>query len=152
MPISPELFIEIESCDYLFLCEINEPEDNSLRLVVEEAVAAQETTSKRIGDAIIKDLHRIESTNASRSFELTWDEYVAYLVTNESYALSGDSEQTISGRFVQVYARSHFLNHVSRTTFANAEYPGPLQHICIICENHVIDVVSWIWPKLRRLR
>ncbi len=71
--------------------------------------------------------HLVRSTANSRLFEIVWDFYVAYSVTNESYTTRDESE-VFSGRFARLYSKSHFLDYISRATFACKEYPGPLQH------------------------
>ena len=57
-----------------------------------------------------------------------------------------------SGRFFRIYSKSTFLDYVSRATFASEQYPGPLSHVGLICQNHIVDVVSTKSPAIRRLR
>jgi hypothetical protein len=76
----------------IFLREISEPEENVLRLVQQEANANSETVSVKVGGTTIENLRRIESTERSRTFELRWNQYIAYSVRNESFALQDDSE------------------------------------------------------------
>jgi len=104
-----------------------------------------------VGGVRMTDLHPVKSTDASRVFEIIWDRYVAYSVRNESFVTPDDFEESAWGRRVRLYSRSHFLEYVSRATFACDEHPGPLQHVGVHCENHIVDVVSAHAPRIRRL-
>jgi hypothetical protein len=69
---------------------------------------------------------------------------------NESFASTDDEAQYTGNRF-RLYSKSHFIDYVSRASFACEEYPGPTRHIAIICENHIIDVVAAMTPAIQRL-
>jgi hypothetical protein len=148
-----ELTEIIDSCYTIFVSEISEPEQNVLRLVLQEAEVSSETVSHNIGGAVIENLHPIRSTERSRTFELTWKQYVAYSVTNESFALPDDSfEVKASGRLFRTYSKSHFLEFVSRSTIATERYPGPYMHFCVVSECHAIDVISTRLPEVQILQ
>jgi hypothetical protein len=147
MPISRDLFVEIDSCKYLYLREISEPRDNEIRLVIEEASVGSERTSVKIGDTELTDLRPIQSTDQSRLFEIVWKKYVAYSVLNESFALPNEREGVIAGSLVEICSTSRFLDYVSKATWASNEFPGPLDHIRINCLNHTVDVVSVDPPR-----
>jgi len=145
--IAPEFRAELDSSEYFYLREISEPRDNSLRLVIEEAAAGLEEPPRKVAGVVFSGLHRIEGTG--RLFELSWDIYVAYSVQNESYSKLDETDKVESGRLVRIYSRSRFLDHISMTTIATPEYPGPLLHVEVICLNHVIDVAATEPPKIR---
>ena len=65
-------FDEINSCKYLYLKEICEPEDNSLRLVIAEAVDGDELEA--IGSTGLSG-RAIQVTNESRVFAIYFDSY-----------------------------------------------------------------------------
>jgi hypothetical protein len=69
---------------------------------------------------------------------------------NESFAAVDDEERYTGNRFRR-YSKSHFIDYVSRTSFACEGYPGSTQHFGVVCENHVIDVIAAISPVVRRL-
>ena len=75
----------LESAKYLYLRELSEPRDNSLRLVVQEAVVnpigSVRSSHSELPEleGILKGASPIESTENCRSFELIWKRYVAYL-------------------------------------------------------------------------
>ncbi len=147
----PYLAAEIESCSYLYLRELQERKENALLVVLNEAIVGSTTTSLNIGNTTLNDLRSLEVTPNSRVFELSWDRYIAYSVRNESFALPGVGEEIASGRQLCVYAKSHFLDYLAKATWGDADHPGPLMHIGILCLNHVVDVASIEPPKIRLL-
>jgi hypothetical protein len=151
MAMPPELLAEIDSCRYLALREITELGSNSLRLRVEEELPSPEAVSIEIGGTIISDCHSVRRTKDSQTFDIVWKSYVSYMVTNELFSPMDGPEQVSSGRQLRIYTKSHFLDFVSRTTIASSEYPGPLQHIAIITNDHIIDVVSVEDPHIRKI-
>ena len=142
---------EIDLCDFLFLREITELDDNGLRLLLQEGTVALETVSVKVGGAEISGCHRIESTSESRLFEVVWQRYVAYAVRNESFVSPDEYEISVGSRF-RVYSRSSFLDFVRSATFVTDDYPGPIQHIAVTCEDDIVDVVSTKEPTVKRLR
>lgn len=147
----PKTWHEIDSCHSLFLREATEPNENSLRLIVEEAGVLPEEVVVKIGATEITGCHPVRPMDGSRVFGITWNSYVAYSLINESFTVR-DESQEFSGRLFRTYTKSHFLDYVSRATIACKEHPGPLQHIEVICESHVIDVVSVEFPQVREIR
>lgn len=144
------MLAEIESCEHLYLGAISEPRDNSLRLLVEEAVTLPDEDAIELPGVTLSG-RPIRSSEHTGLFELVWDNYVAYSVVNESYA-SHDQLEVYSGRLFRVFSKSRFLDYLSHATFATAEYPGPIQHCELVCLNHVIDVASTSEPHIRWLR
>ena len=142
---------QLDTCEYLYLRSIEEPEERSLRLVLEEARSSDESEDLEIGGVTVGPVHRIGHDSKCRVFEVLWSTYISYAVTNESYQLPEDPE-AFSGRRVRRYTRSAFLEFVARSTFASSDYPGPFEHIGLICLNHGIDVVSTEAPHVQLLR
>ena len=142
---------EIDACKYLFLRELGEPEENSLRLVIEEAKADGPPEDFEVWPGkIIQGTRPIESDWTCRAFELVWPTYVSYSVRNESFC-TPDEAEAWEGRLFCLYTKSHFLDYVARATFASSDYPGPLRHWGINCLNHIVDVVSAEEPRIRSL-
>lgn len=132
---------------YLDMIEIQETYKDSLRMVVAEAGVsdvAPTISSEEEPDEVLRELLNtskpIEVTESSSRYEIVFEDYIAYAVTNESYA--GGIEENYEGRLARVYSKSAFLNYISQGTFATAEYPGPFIHYGICCLNQIIDVVS----------
>lgn len=146
-PFSPE----IESCKYVYLRELSEPSDNSLRLVAEEARVASEKEPVQLPGINLSGMPII-SDDKCRLFELVWTSYIAYSVVNESFAMVDETEKIESGRILRAYSQSKFLEYVKVATLASQDYPGPYNHLQLVCLNHVINVASTTIPEIRILR
>jgi len=150
---------ELDSLDlvkYLYLRDLSEPRENSLRLVVDEAVGNPlgSIGVTRFGlpelAELMKDAQPIETTEHCRTFELTWKSYVAYLVTEECVGSCGKyDDETFSGKLFRVYTKSHFLDHLARDT---GGHTGTIQHYKLTCLNHLIDVAAYAPPEVRLIR
>ena len=151
MPCGPE-FDSLNSVKYLFLRELSEPRDNSLRLIVEEAVDNRSAPPSRRSDMpgiadILKESWPIESVEGCKTFELSWARYAAYLVTEELLGSGGNyDDEVYTGRLLRVYTKSHFLDYLSRD---NGGHTEPVQHYKLICLNHLIDIGSYAPPNIR---
>jgi hypothetical protein len=143
----------LDTAAYLYLREIGEPKENSLRIVVEEAIAGplEKTSEIKQPPIPMQDARPIISDSSCFSYELVWPSYVSYSVRNESYA-TVDKEEKFEGRFLRHYSKSKFLDYVSKSTFANNTYLGPLAHWEIVTLNHIIDIVSTHAPQIRRFK
>lgn len=146
----------LDSVKYLYLRELSETRDNSLRLVVDEAVRTPSVASRAdtIGHLpelteILKDAEAIETTQSCRTFELTWKHYVAYLVTEECVGSCGKyDDETFGGNLFRMYTKSHFLDHLGRDTGGHTE---AIRHYKLICLNHLIDVAAYAPPEVRQV-
>ena len=142
----------LNSLKYLYLRELSEPRDNSLRIVVEEAVdnrSAPSSVPTNLPELteILRDAWPIESVEGCKSFQLSWNRYAAYLVTEELVGSNGSyQDEAYIGRLLRVYIKSHFLEHLARDTGGHLE---PLRHYKLVCLNHIIDVVSYAPPEIR---
>ena len=140
----------LDSVEYLYLRELTEPRDNSLRLIVQEAVVNPSGfTRPRPELPEFTDLSPIESTAACRTFELTWKRYVAYLVTEECVGSCGRyDDEVFTGKLLRVYTRSHFLDHVTRDTGGHTE---EVLHYKLTCLNHLIDIAAYSPPEIKQV-
>jgi len=142
----------LNSSKYLYLRELAEPKDNSLRITVDEAIANRverlPASAPGSNDAL-KDYHPIEHTRDCKGFELTWKHYIAYLVTEECVGSCGDyQDEMYTGKVFRVYSKSHFLEHLARDTGGHTQ---PIHHYKLICLNHLVDVASYSPPAIRAL-
>jgi hypothetical protein len=151
MSSSPE-FDSLNSVKYLYLRQLSEPQDNSLRIVVQEAIenrSAPPSARTEIPELldIVKDSRPIESVEGCKTFELSWERYAAYLVTEELVGSCGSYDDEIyTGKLLRVYTKSHFLDYLARDTGAHVE---PVQHFKLVCLNHIIDVGCYAAPDIR---
>lgn len=142
----------IDSCKWIYLREIGEPEENALRLVIEEAKADDPPEDIEVlPGKVIRGTRAIKSDVTCRAFELVWPSYVAYSIRNESFCTL-DKEEVWEGRLLCRYSKSHFLDYLARATVASADYPGPLRHWGVNCLNHIVDVVSTVEPEVREIK
>jgi hypothetical protein len=144
----------LDQAEYLYLRDISEPSDNSLRLVVEEARVNRSKIGKGLSlpdqfSELLRDASPIEATEGCRTLELQWDHYVAYLVTEEVVGSAGDHrDEVYTGNLLRVYSKSEFLDYLGRNTGGHIE---PVTHYKLICLNHLIDVASYGPPETRLL-
>jgi hypothetical protein len=141
---------QVSSCQWLFLRELIDGPDNSLRILVEEGRTQDAVENIEVVGVKISGVRAIEHDDSCRVFELTWGNYVCYAVRNESYA-QGDGKEW-AGQRIRLHESSRFLSYVAEDTFASADYPGPLGHIEIVCEHHVIDVASMEEPTVKLVK
>ena len=77
----------LDQTKYIYLQELSEPRDNSLRNMIQGAVANNASSPVLLPlqrpelAALRSSAVPIESTPGCRSFELVWSRYAAYLVT-----------------------------------------------------------------------
>jgi hypothetical protein len=143
-----------DSAKYLYLRELTEPRDNSLRLVVQEAVvnpAGVVDSHPELPELaeILREAAPIESTETCRSFELTWKRYVAYLVTEGCVGSCGQyGDEVFTGSLFRTYTNSHFLEHLARDTGGHIE---EIFHYKLTCLNHLIDVAAYGAPEIKQI-
>lgn len=144
----------LDSAKYLYLRELSEPRDNSLRLVVQEAIVNPDgLVSPHPELPELEELSRsaspIESNDTCRTFELTWKRYVAYLVTEECVGSCGEYDNEVfTGNLFRVYTKSHFLEHLARDTGGHTE---EIFHFKLTCLNHMIDVAAYAPPEVKQI-
>lgn len=143
---------QLNAASFVYLRHLSEPRDNSLRIIVEEAILNRsgliQTSLPELAN-LLKDASPIESTEECRTYELYWTRYAAYLVTEEltgSNAIGGYEDETFAGNILRIYSKSHFLDHLGRNTGRHLE---PVQHFKLICLNHLIDVAAYTSPEVR---
>ena len=139
---------EMDSCKYLFLAAISEPEANSLRLTVDEGIVSGQSETLDIAGVAIPEVRSIDFTCKSRRFEICWPSYISYSIRNESFCTWDKEEQWVGNSF-RTYSKSKFLEFVASGTFATSDYPGPFQHYEIVCVDHIVDVASQEAPTVR---
>jgi hypothetical protein len=148
------MFHAMNKHKYLDMIEIKETYSDCLRIVIAEAVVSNITSeispqqeSNEVLRNLLNESKPINVTDESARYEIVFDDYIAYVVTNESYA--GGIDEKFEGRLARVYSESAFLNYISQGTFATAEYPGPFVHYGFCCLNQIIDIVAEHPPVMR---
>ena len=134
---------QINACKNLYVVDISEPEDNALRVVLEEGSTAEDVAA----DGPVTHVREIKHREGDRTFTLLWDSYIAYSVRNESFATLDREEQCEGSTFV-VYSKSRYLDFVAKATIASQDYPGPFKHWGVFGLNHILDIVSTDEPVI----
>lgn len=143
-------FDVINSCKYLFLKEIREPEDNSLSIIIEEAAEGVEPAILASGKDSLSG-KEISVTNKSRVFEIYFDSYIGYSVVDESLALP-DASEVFDGRIFCIYEKSNYLNYLKKASFATEDHPGPFIHYGFNCLNHIVDIAPADEPEIKEIK
>ena len=143
-----DFFKKINSHKYIFLGEISEPEDNVLRLVIEEAKVAEDEESIEVLGQELNGLRSIDVSDDSNIYEVIFDSYIGYSVINESYACNSEDDEW-EGRLFCIYNESEFLKYLSKASFASEDYPGPYKHYGFNCLNHIVEIASIEQPRIK---
>ncbi|SRR5258708_24620751 len=141
---------ELNECHTLFLQELVEPRANALKLVLREGRLSKIPVALEVAGQSLGQGYPVEIDDTCSTFELAWESYVCYQVTNESFALGESASDGHAGEKVRRSEKSSFLEYVMSSTNASHEYPGKLLHFEIVCADHVIDVISTTSPNCRR--
>lgn len=142
---------EIDSCKYLFLRALLQSDESAIQILLEEGKAESLPSDIEIRGQIISGTHAVLSDKTCKSFQVVWPSYVAYSVRMESYCTLDKSEEW-EGKTIRLYKKSHFLDYISKSTFASDSFPGgPLQHWEIVCGWHVIDIITTMAPQIHRI-
>lgn len=154
------LIEQINSHRYIFLREISEPDENVLRLVIEEGRLGEQITKEDLEEAldeveetinsIILGSYPVVSDENCFAYEIVFETYVAYSVRNESFC-SFDEYEQFSGSVFRNYSKSRFLDYIKVSTFAAEDFTGKFNHYGIIMARHNIDVASEVEPKIKLL-
>ncbi|MBI4304822.1 MAG: hypothetical protein HY678_00735 [Chloroflexi bacterium] len=135
--------------------------DNRLQIIVVEGITSKEPIDPdevvggqppEIREALSKVLrgsHGITIEPISRRFSVTFDDYAAWQVVNESWSSYRSYEQGDEGA-VRTLTRSTYLDYFmdyEDGKVAN-EIAGPLQHFRIWTSDAVIDVISRDEPRV----
>jgi hypothetical protein len=156
MKLATDVF---QDCKYLFLHSIGEPDEGGLRLIVHEARVGGPPTAEELAAetlsavrTILEGARAIEHGPGCDVFEIAWDQYIAYAVDNESYALPEPKESIGTGRVFIEYTKSAYLDYLAKVSFASEDYPGPFKHWKLLCLDHIVNVVSTNEPTIKVTR
>ena len=143
---------EIDSSYGLYLAKIEEPEDNGLSLVVEEARPAGPGEDIEVGGVIIPNSREIVSDEGCSAWKISFNSYIAYSVRAESFTVL-DPDEEFTGRLFCLYSKSKFIDYVREATIAKSVFPElTSRHYGINCLNHIVDVISFEEPEILKLR
>jgi len=146
-----EYFNEINSLEYLFLVDLKNLPANRLSIVVKEATISEQKKDMIIGGKNLGAVNRILSNGPGKEYELFFENYGAYLITNESFATFIKDDKVI-GRLFCIYSTSHYMDYICENSLVNYtyDYENALKHYRINCQDHVIDIIAKDEPIIKR--
>ena len=133
----------------IFLTKIFEPEENSLEFELTMGIVGELEKNHKILGVDNGPSRPVYHNENSEIFKITFDQYIAYSVINESYESLGGTDYV--GKKIRTYKTSNFLDYVKADTFASSDYPGEFKHYTFISLNHIVNVVSTVDPKIEKV-
>ncbi len=146
-----DFFEKINNHKYLYLTEIGEPEENELRLLIEEGQVTGPIKNVQVGKVEIEGCSEIKITEDSCVYEVHFESYIGYSVLNESFT-SGDDSENYEGHLFRIYSRSHFIDYLKKASFADDDYPGTYKHYGFVCSNHIVHIASIKEPNIKQIK
>jgi hypothetical protein len=146
-----EFFDEINNTQYLFLTDIKHLANNKLLITINEARISQIEEDIIVSDKNLGPAKSILPGNG-KQYNIFFNSYASYQVTNESFATPESGEEKV-GRLLCVLSRSSYLTYVKEVTIASYAYAieKDLMHYSIICQNHIIDIISIDEPLIKMI-
>jgi hypothetical protein len=147
---------QINNHKYLFLTEIGEPKENTLRIVVKEGKLQEPLKEANIEEdnkvikLLVQNNQTVISDENCFTYEIVFEKYIAYLVRNESYADDVDSESFFD-KFFGVCTASAFLDYLQLIIFPTEIYPGKSTHYGLHTFNYIVDIGSVYEPNIKIL-
>ncbi|MEL6303141.1 MAG: hypothetical protein AAFR07_16055 [Pseudomonadota bacterium] len=141
----------------LLVESIDEPERNSLRVVLRESMYGERVSAEGLAEkdsmpvGLLAGARPLRKTEADRIFEVFWNVYVVYYVLNESF-VKPLTDGTWEGDYPLKYSRdSDLLAYVKNHSIASDSYPGRLTHWSIGSGDHIVEVIASEKPIVREL-
>ena len=84
-------------------------------------------------------------------YEIAFDGYVLFMERDESYTV-GDDYEECEGRYLVRLTKSRLMDDLDHySPFVGTDWPGLLTHYGVYCEDHLVDVVTSVEPRIRKL-
>ncbi|HHT7237322.1 MULTISPECIES: hypothetical protein [Bacillus cereus group] len=137
---------------YIYLNKLFEPEENSLRVLIDRCKVNKTKGLAKITDEVEIEASSIDVDDNLPIVQLDFESYVAYSVTNESFTVM-DNYEISEGRIFRVYSKLRYLDFVKAGTIAEFIFPEEqFVHYQIPCLNHIIDIISYDEPKITGIK
>lgn len=137
-----------------FLERLEEGEDNKLTVTISLSTNGEvgENIPNYEEDVIKRILEKAKPVypDKENTYEIYFDNYVMYQVRNESF-VAFDKDEIRCGKRLIVFEKSKLLDYVKKVIWADENYFGGHTHYGIYTENQIIDVISQIEPKVKKL-
>ena len=152
------LFNQINSHKYLYLDKLIE--ENELELVLWISEARVDDSQKEDLKDILKfsssrEMHPIVTDAICKRYTITFSNYLAFSVRNETFT-SWDNEEVFIGGLFHKYSKSKFWDYVNVST--SVEYAKFLMneddyfHFGFVCLNNIIDIASPKEPIIEEVK
>lgn len=144
-----------------FLVSLSDGPDNELRIVIAPAVMG-ETGTRPIEDVDHEILHDILSKccpiepDETALYEIYFENYITYRITNESYAV-GDPEEISYGGYLAIVKKSKYLDRLDEIAGVfqlddGTFFPGEWKQYGIYTQNHIIEIISHCSPVVTKIQ
>lgn len=143
-------FLDLLNIEKVYLMNVEEPIENSLRLTLLRSKTSSVPETLKIANGIIDNLYSIDPDYSIPLIQINFETYIGYSILNESFTTLDDYEEFV-GKAFRIFKKSRYLDYIKEGTFATAEYPGPFKHYEIACLNHIIDIVSMSEPIIKEI-
>lgn len=146
-----DYFEELSNYQFLFLKGFGEPGRNVFRIHVIEGKVSKAIVPIQIAGKSFGEGHAVNIEADSVEYELTWNSYVLYQITNEMFWRPEPSTDGIVGKWASIYRSSSLLDFAARGAASPGDSSGKLLHFRIACEDHIVDVISEVQPVCRKI-
>lgn len=144
-------YIDLMNLENIYLNNLEEPQENFLRLAFIKSKTNVISEYINIGDKVIKNVHSIDYDYMNPLIQIDFESYIGYSILNESFT-SMDHYEDFEGKAFRIYRKSRYLDFIKVGTFASEDYPGAFKHYGIVCFNHIIDIVSVSEPIVKEIQ
>lgn len=143
-------FENINNYGGLFLTKLYKPTDNSLEIEVGEPFTSPVSTNVVVGEKTIKDCYKVSVNEYGVSFRISFANYVAYQVLNESFYNFNNNDNYVAGKYSTfcIFSKSSYLDFILKETYANAIHSGELKHYALYCLNHIVHIIAFNEPVI----
>jgi hypothetical protein len=140
-----------------FLIKTEEQAVNEIRFIIalpaydEKDTGKEPTGNSRLDNLLEKAVSIREDPN--NLYEIVFENYVFHMTRNESFSCWDDYEIRQGDYFI-LFDQSRvldYLPHIVEPEILNVYHPEGYKHYGIYCQNHIIDIVSAIAPKINKL-
>lgn len=143
---------EINSFEMIFLDTLHEDEDGLTIDICGSYLAPPCYDTDGTSESIRKILSEAAAVipDESTVYRITFEKYVSYNVSCESYTSWDSSEEFYGGLCFRIYTKSKYMDYINSNTFAE-QVLGKLTHFGICCSDHIIDIISDTDPRIIKM-
>jgi hypothetical protein len=122
--------------------------DGELRVIVAEGFRAPEPEAVTLAGHVVKGLHALESSDASRLVDVRFSRPIAWQVVDESFTHWDEYEERDDKSKLQILTRSMYLDYVRASHGWFEDIRGEGKHYRVWTEGEVVDVIACEPPSV----